>query len=106
MSSAGATAPVPALFTALSEPLVAMSPAPLPLLRYIVEKGSVAVDGISLTVASVDGAGFSVALIPHSFANTTLQFAKEGSTVNIENDVIGKYVEKFMQVQCANRNEK
>ena len=73
--------------------------APPPLLRLIVEKGSVCVDGISLTVASVDSRSFSVALIPHSLSSTTLQFAKEGTVVNIENDVIGKYVEKFMRAE-------
>lgn len=71
--------------------------APIEILRYVVEKGSVAVDGISLTVASVDAKKFTVSLIPHSFANTTLQFAKAGDTVNIECDMFAKYVEKFLK---------
>jgi riboflavin synthase len=67
-----------------------------PLLRYIVEKGSVAVDGVSLTVASVDSAGFKVSVIPHTGKETTLLQLKSGDAVNLECDVIGKYVEKLL----------
>ena len=70
--------------------------APAEVLRYIVEKGSVAIDGISLTVASVDDSGFKVAAIPHTLSVTTLGLIKPGDKVNIETDIIGKYVEKFL----------
>ena len=66
------------------------------LLRYIVEKGSVAIDGVSLTVAAVDETGFSVSVIPHTGAQTILLGKKPGDTVNLECDVIGKYVEKLL----------
>lgn len=67
------------------------------LMRYIVEKGSVAIDGISLTVAAVETDRFSVSVIPHTAQETTLSEKRPGATVNLENDVIGKYVEKLMQ---------
>lgn len=67
------------------------------LMRYIVEKGSVAIDGISLTVAAVESDRFSVSVIPHTAQETTLSEKRPGATVNLENDVIGKYVEKLMQ---------
>ena len=66
------------------------------LLRYVVEKGSIAIDGISLTVNTVDGRGFSVSLIPHTQAVTTLADKAVGSAVNLEVDLIGKYVEKLV----------
>ena len=66
------------------------------LLRYVVEKGSIAVDGISLTVNRVDDAGFDVAIIPHTAAETTLGARRPGDPVNLEVDVIGKYVEKLL----------
>ena len=69
---------------------------PAPLLRYIVEKGSVTIDGISLTVAAVDEVSFSVSLIPHTAAVTTLGKKRAGDTVNLETDIIGKYVEKLL----------
>jgi len=65
------------------------------LLRYVVEKGSVALDGISLTVASVDLESFTVSLIPHTREITNLKEKKIGSLINIETDIIGKYVEKL-----------
>lgn len=68
-----------------------------PLLRYIVEKGSVTVDGVSLTVASVGLAGFTVALIPHTLQVTTLGLRNKGDTVNLEMDVLAKYVERLMR---------
>lgn len=67
------------------------------ILRYIVEKGSVAIDGISLTVAGVSPGDFSVSIIPHTADNTILADRTEGSIVNIETDIIGKYVEKLMR---------
>ena len=66
------------------------------LLRYIVEKGSIAVDGISLTVNRVDGRGFDVSLIPHTQSATTLAQRGELAHVNLEVDLIGKYVEKLL----------
>ena len=67
------------------------------ILRYIVEKGSVALDGISLTVAQVDSRDFTVSLIPHTRQVTNLSAKGEGSLINIENDVVGKYVAKLLQ---------
>ena len=66
------------------------------ILRYIVEKGSIAVDGISLTVARVDTDLFAISAIPHTVAQTVLRDRKEGDLVNLENDIIGKYVEKLL----------
>lgn len=66
------------------------------LLRYIVEKGSIAIDGVSLTVATVDESSFAVSIIPHTGAQTILLGKKPGETVNLECDVIGKYVEKLL----------
>lgn len=68
------------------------------ILRYVVEKGSIAMDGISLTVAGVSEHDFSVSVIPHTVKNTTLWEKRVGDTVNLENDCIGKYVEKLL---CA-----
>jgi riboflavin synthase len=70
--------------------------APAELLRYVVEKGSIAVDGVSLTVAAVDGESFSVALIPETLERTTLGTAGPGRPVNLEVDVFAKYVEKLL----------
>lgn len=66
------------------------------LLRYIVEKGSIAIDGISLTVASVDDTSFQVSIIPHTSVYTTLLDKQNGEIVNLECDLIGKYVEKLI----------
>ncbi|MBI5483845.1 MAG: riboflavin synthase [Deltaproteobacteria bacterium] len=65
--------------------------------RYLVEKGSVTIDGISLTVNSVSQDGFSVNIIPLTFAKTTLELIRVGDEVNIETDIIGKYVERLLQ---------
>jgi riboflavin synthase len=65
------------------------------VLRYVVEKGSIAVDGVSLTVASVDDTGFTVSLIPETLERTTLGAATPGRVVNLEVDVLAKYVEKL-----------
>ena len=70
--------------------------APEQVMRYVVEKGSIAVDGISLTVASCDDKGFAVAVIPHTLSATNLHTRKPGDKVNLEADIIGKYVEKFV----------
>ncbi len=70
---------------------------PQALDRYLVEKGSIAIDGISLTIAAITGAVVGVTVIPHTFANTTLGRARVGSRVNIEVDVIAKHVEKLMR---------
>src|SRR5262245_28785780 len=67
------------------------------LLRQIVPKGSIAVDGISLTVVDVTGDSFSVMLIPHTLANTTLGFKTLGDTVNLETDILAKYVERQLR---------
>ena len=66
------------------------------IMRYIIEKGSITIDGISLTVVDCDESGFRVSIIPHTIANTNLGSKKVGSIVNLENDVIGKYVEKLL----------
>jgi riboflavin synthase len=70
--------------------------APSGLLRYIVEKGSIALQGASLTVAGLDERGFAVALIPHTLAETTLDHLGSGDPVNLEVDVLAKYVEKLL----------
>ena len=66
------------------------------LLRYVVEKGSIAIDGISLTVAYVDNRGFKVSIIPHTSKETILLTKKVSDKVNIECDVVGKYIEKLL----------
>jgi riboflavin synthase len=75
--------------------------APEPLLRYLVEKGSITVDGISLTVVDVLPDGFTVAVIPHTAAVTTLGVRRPGDTVNLEADVIAKYTERLLEPQLA-----
>lgn len=69
---------------------------PRELARYTIAKGSVAVDGISLTINRLTAAGFEVAIIPHTAAATTIGGKQQGDAVNIETDMIGKYVEKFL----------
>lgn len=66
------------------------------LLKYIIEKGSIAIDGVSLTVAYVDNRCFKVSLIPHTAANTTLLSKKAGDMVNLENDIVGKYIDRLL----------
>lgn len=70
--------------------------APGEIMKYIVEKGSIAIDGTSLTVAGVDEGTFRVSIIPHTSDNTILSMKRPGDVVNLENDIIGKYVEKLM----------
>ncbi len=67
--------------------------------RYIVEKGSICIDGVSLTVGTCEKDIFSVFLIPHTINKTTLQFLRPGDRVNLEADIIGKYVEKLLTTQ-------
>src|SRR6266536_3356392 len=66
------------------------------LLRYLVEKGSVTVEGVALTVTEVDEGGFAVALVPHTLAETTLASLAAGDPVNLEVDVLAKYVERLL----------
>ncbi len=70
---------------------------PAMLARQMVPKGSIAIDGISLTLVDVNATGFSVALIPHTLAVTTLGFKQPGATVNLETDLFGKYVAKYLE---------
>ena len=70
--------------------------APMALLRYVAHKGSVCVDGVSLTVNEVDDAGFEVALIPHTVEHTTFHALREGDAVNIEVDLLARYVERLL----------
>ena len=72
--------------------------APGELLRYIVEKGSIAVDGISLTVTETDDSGFGVSLIPHTAKMTTLGYKSAGDAVNLETDILARYVEKMLGI--------
>jgi riboflavin synthase len=69
------------------------------LLRYVVEKGSIAVDGVSLTVAALDADGFAVALVPHTLEVTTLGRLAAGDEVNLEVDILAKYVERLLPSQ-------
>jgi len=70
--------------------------APREILRYVIMKGSIAVDGISLTVAGVSKSGFGIWIIPHTFEMTALRERKIGGAVNLEADILGKYVERFV----------
>jgi len=70
--------------------------APMTLLRYVAHKGSVCVDGVSLTVNEVDAAGFEVALIPHTIEHTAFHALREGDAVNIEVDLLARYVERLL----------
>lgn len=75
------------------------------LLRQIVHKGSVTIDGISLTVSDIDSASFKVAVIPHTYNNTTLKYLKTNDTVNLETDIISKYVEKYLSSNDNNNKD-
>ena len=75
------------------------------LLRYIVEKGSITIDGVSLTVAAVGETWFSISAIPHTVAVTILGEKRTGDTVNLETDIIGKYVEKLLRPQPETRQQ-
>ena len=76
---------------------------PRELTRYVVRKGSICVDGVSLTVASVSGSSFSVAVIPETLARTTLGSLRAGQKVNIETDMIARYVEKLLGLSDENQ---
>lgn len=78
--------------------------APPEVLRYTVEKGSISVDGISLTVAHLEEGAFSVSIIPHTAAETTLMDRRVGDPVNLEGDYIGKFVEKLLRERPAGGN--
>jgi riboflavin synthase len=75
--------------------------APEAVVRYCIEKGSIAVDGVSLTVAAFDDEGFEVALIPHTLAVTTLGRLEPGDEVNLEADVLGKVVERLLAARLS-----
>ncbi len=94
------TGAIAALCERMTMPCGIPSPPPPALLRYIVEKGSITMDGISLTVASVETDRFSVSLIPHTAAVTALGRKRPGDVVNLETDIIGKYVEKLLRPQA------
>lgn len=79
---------------------------PAQISRFLIEKGSVAVDGISLTVMQCQGQEFSVSVIPHTAETTTLGRKKSGDRVNLENDMIAKYVEKFVHAREDQAGEK
>ncbi|QWR78755.1 riboflavin synthase [Candidatus Magnetomonas plexicatena] len=76
---------------------------PAGFIKYVVKRGSVTVDGISLTVVDVEETGFSVVVIPHTLSVTTLGTKKPGDSVNIETDILGKYVERFITGYLENR---
>ena len=78
--------------------------ASMNILKYIVHKGSITIDGISLTVAYVDDSCFKVSIIPHTARETTLLNKKVGNTVNLECDLIGKYVEKLLGLNIDKNN--
>lgn len=69
------------------------------IIKYIIEKGSIAIDGISLTVMDVAKTRFKVAIIPHTSNQTTLISKKQGNTINLECDMVGKYIERFLNLQ-------
>lgn len=77
---------------------------PFNLIRYIVTKGSIAIDGVSLTVAKLGDRSFSVSLIPHTKGETILDYKKEGDIVNIECDLLGKYIERILEKPNKNKN--
>lgn len=74
------------------------------IMHYIIEKGSIAIDGISLTVAKVSENDFSVSIIPHTAQQTILSYKKVGDIVNLENDIVGKYIEKFTRPEKNKNN--
>jgi len=78
--------------------------APAPLLKYIAKKGSICVDGVSLTVNEADGEGFEVALIPHTVAHTRFAHTGVGDAVNLEIDLVARYVEKLIGMPADGRH--
>jgi len=79
--------------------------APTGVEKYLIEKGSIAVDGISLTVATLNGRVFGVQVVPYTWQHTALAFAKPGDPVNLEADVLGKYVARLMEGHTAARDD-
>ena len=79
--------------------------APPSIMKFIVEKGSVCLDGISLTVAAVGESDFKVSVIPHTGGETTLLKKKAGNTINIENDIIGKYVDRLLNFKDSSPSD-
>ena len=79
---------------------------PAKILRYIVEKGSITIDGISLTVAKLTDSSFAVSVIPHTGEERTLLNRNPGDIVNLENDIVGKYVERLMNFKTDDRDNK
>lgn len=75
------------------------------LLKYMIYKGSIAIDGVSLTIAQLGEADFKVSLIPHTSSHTHLLHKKIGETVNLECDMVGKYVERMMQINAQNKQK-
>lgn len=75
------------------------------IIKYIVYKGAVTIDGVSLTISKVGKNVFETALIPHTLQNTTLQYLKYGDFVNVETDILGRYIEKFLSTQDNNITE-
>lgn len=84
---------------------ITISAAP-DIMKYIVKKGSITIDGISLTVAKVDEKSFAVSVIPHTGKATTLLDKTPGQAVNLENDVVGKYIERFLSIREKDENPK
>lgn len=80
----------------LSNAVVVVITLPPPLLRYMIHKGSVAIDGISLTINKLNADGIELSIIPHTAKITSIGFKKPGDRVNVETDLIGKYVERFI----------
>ena len=74
------------------------------LMRYVIEKGSIAIDGISLTVTQVFANEFGVSIIPHTAENTTLARKSAGDSVNLENDMVGKYIEKMLSIPPSQKS--
>lgn len=76
--------------------------APADILKFIVQKGSIAIDGISLTVVEIFDDSFSIVIIPHTASMTTISLKNQGETVNLEADILGKYVAKFLNINNDN----
>ena len=79
-------------------PAAGLTPIDQRLAVFLVPQGSVAVDGVSLTVAALDGCAFEIMLIPHTLSHTTLGGMKGGERVNLEMDMVGKYVQRFLRL--------
>lgn len=92
--------------TALGSAVEYWVKAPEPLAKYIAEKGSITVDGISLTTNQIDGASFKLTIIPHTIAQTTMENYQVGSLVNLEVDVIARYLERLMLGEKASETQK